>query len=485
MDQKNNCNELAAEFSDVSLGDERLNARVRKIAAVLSSARDRSLPEAHGRDASQLEGTYRFLSNPSVTAEEILSAHLRKTTQRAMEAGAVLMVHDSTTFAFGGRSRRGLGTLGSSDCLGFYAHISLCISEDGEPLGGARLYAWRREKKPHRGKRPQQESQYDPNRESLRWNEAVHDTGDVFRGVASVVHVMDREGDCLELISDMIEHDHRFVVRLSHDRRMDADRLRRDVPKLFATLSSAPVVLEREVRLVSKPGKEPVQALQRKKLVWGKTRAAALVIRAQSLTISPGNGAHAHIPDSLTLNFVDVSEPDAPEGVEPVKWRLVTTDPIDTPDAVARVVDIYRRRWLIEEYFKAIKTGCGYEQLQLENGESLIRALVLYMTVAWRMLRMRWYDRNRPDQPAEKVLTLVQVEALKAVCKRKGKPLPEQLTVHEALTAIAAMGGHLRQNGPPGWLTLARGFEKLLYIEIGWCAREPTNTDNLLNLAVK
>jgi hypothetical protein len=45
----------------------------------------------------------------------------------------------------------------------------------------------------------------------------------------------------------------------------------------------------------------------------------------------------------------------------------VTTEPIATEQQVAAVVDAYRQRWLIEEFFKALKTGCQYQQLQLES----------------------------------------------------------------------------------------------------------------------
>ena len=47
-----------------------------------------------------------------------------------------------------------------------------------------------------------------------------------------------------------------------------------------------------------------------------------------------------------------------PAGAPAVEWLLLTTLPVDTPEALAFVVDSYRARWVIEEYFKALKTGC-------------------------------------------------------------------------------------------------------------------------------
>jgi hypothetical protein len=38
------------------------------------------------------------------------------------------------------------------------------------------------------------------------------------------------------------------------------------------------------------------------------------------------------------------------------------------------------------------------------------------------------------------------------------------------LFAVAALGGHLKNNGEPGWQVLGRGMEHLLTLEIGWLA---------------
>lgn len=52
------------------------------------------------------------------------------------------------------------------------------------------------------------------------------------------------------------------------------------------------------------------------------------------------------------------------------------------------------------------------------------------------------------------------------------RKLPPKPTVHEALWAIAGLGGHMKTNGEPGWLVLHRGTTKLLAYEQGWAARE-------------
>ena len=172
-------------------------------------------------------------------------------------------------------------------------------------------------------------------------------------------------------------------------------------------------------------------------------------------------------PEALDVNIVYVRELDGPADQDPVTWVLVTNEPIATPAQVAAVVDHYCARWLIEEYFKALKTGCALEKRQLESFRSLTNALALFVPIAWRMLLLRSLSRTRPDAPADQALSRTQLALLRHLQPKKMK---EGATVRDALYAVAGLGGHLPQNGPPGWQTLARGMEELLHMEIGWAA---------------
>jgi hypothetical protein len=152
---------------------------------------------------------------------------------------------------------------------------------------------------------------------------------------------------------------------------------------------------------------------------------------------------------------------------EPVQWLLATSEPIATTADIERVVDIYRSRWVIEEYFKALKTGCAYEKRQLESDHTLFNGLALLVPIAWQLLLLRTLARDHADIPATQALTETQVAVLVATSAKKLSPL---LTVREAMLAIAGLGGHIKNNGDPGWMVLGRGFEHLLMLEKGWIA---------------
>jgi hypothetical protein len=152
-----------------------------------------------------------------------------------------------------------------------------------------------------------------------------------------------------------------------------------------------------------------------------------------------------------------------------VEWRLWTSEPIESPEDVFAVVDAYRARWRIEEYFKALKTGCAIEKRQIETHEGLVRVLALFAPIAWRLLLLRTTAHRADEANATTVLTNRQLTCLRLSLKKLGKQaLPNAPSAIEAMLALARLGGHLKRNGLPGWQTLGRGFDKLLTVEMGF-----------------
>ena len=65
------------------------------------------------------------------------------------------------------------------------------------------------------------------------------------------------------------------------------------------------------------------------------------------------------------------------------------------------MIDWVRARWEIEMFFHVLKNGCCIEALQLGSIETIERALVLHMIVAWRIARLMRLGRNCPDLDAQ------------------------------------------------------------------------------------
>ena len=83
---------------------------------------------------------------------------------------------------------------------------------------------------------------------------------------------------------------------------------------------------------------------------------------------------------------------------------------------------------------------------------------------------MRYLARDCPDTDATVALTTRQIAILRAT--PVGQQLAATPSIRDALGAVARLGGHLRQNGEPGWLVLTRGMQKLLCMETGWAAAQ-------------
>jgi hypothetical protein len=289
---------------------------------------------------------------------------------------------------------------------------------------------------------------------------------------------MDREADSYVTLTRLIEAGARFVIRLCRDKTLVTDELAFPGEMLlFAAAEHAPVVTRRSVPLSVRPPHR--SRLVRKVHPPRAERTATLQLKATRVEIRRPHRPRYKVgfPQSLTVNIVRVDEIDAPADQAPVSWTLVTTEPIETAAEIEAVVDAYRARWTIEEFFKALKTGCAYQQRQLESFRTLANALAVFSVIAWRLLLLRSVSRSNPNVAATEALTARQVRVLQqlSVMRGPGIPrveMPESPTAQDALLAVAQLGGRLNSNGPPGWQVLGRGYESLLLIELGWLARE-------------
>jgi hypothetical protein len=469
------------ELEDIDLGDKRLDDRARLIFGAWSAAPESSLPRAM-KDSAQLEGAYRFFNNPRVDSGELVAPHVTCSWQRAVQASAsglwVLAIQDTTEMRFGGtKERDGLGEL-MNDGEGFYAHTGLlaCMASAGEQrddsvavplgLGGCEILVRPRDrqKKPSKISKKQWERarHFSEDNEFLRWDRLANDLEDAARehGV-SVVHVADREADEYSWMANILSRGGRFVIRQTKDRRLLDPHNEQESQRLEALLGdSHPIRVTREVAFET----ASTSGGRRRRQEARHGRSTTLGVHALTTTLCRPDLSRA-TEKTITVNVVIVRELDPPDGQTPIEWRLLTTESIESPKDVLRVVDAYRARWLIEEYFKAIKTGCGYERLQLESLHGLKIALSFCFAIAWHMLLLRTIARDAPNVPARAVMTASQMAILLAIAAMPKNPWSVKLDADPDATAVlyavARMGGHLKNNGPPGWMTLSRGFQEL------------------------
>ena len=468
------------EFAGADFGDARLTQRLAIVASRIAAAPAESLPKS-STSPSDLEATYRFFRNERVSAAAILAPHLAATRARARQVTTLLSIEDTTEARFGGASRRdGLGEL-PKDGQGFLLHASLLVGlvdAQAIPLGlGAYELINRTTKRETTttkaaAKAQEKRIRADPERETLRWLRVAQATDNALATEhLSAIHVADREGDNYDFFAPLAKS--RFVIRLTHSRAVTnqvdgfVPSAGRPRPRIDDVVQGLTVRARRSVDLSNR-----VKSGNRRVENPRAAREAELTMTATTVSLRPPSISDCR--DCVTLNVVEVKEVSAPDGEEPVSWRLLTTEPIATEADVCRVVDIYRARWLIEEFFKALKTGCSMEKRQLETQQGLENTLAVEIPIAWQMLALRHASRI-PTTPANTVLPAAVLALLSWMATTPGKnrwgiklPTPTAPTAKEALWAIARIGGHLPNNGPPGWITIRRGLDDVMTILSVW-----------------
>lgn len=419
-----------------------------------------SLPRALG--AAGYRAFRRLMANPRIHEQQPFFPVFQATAERAGRFGWVLAIHDTTEFHWSRRKPLpGLHRFSATN-VGFFAHLSLLALPDGERtlLGPIELQTWWRPGPKAKDQTPRERYAAD-DKQSWRWCRGIAATESRLAGGPAVIHLMDREADDYALLCALTTFGAHFVQRLRQSRLLaepppQAPKAR----KVHEVFENARVV-QRWVPVserVHRPHRPLSQYPPRRE------RLASLAFRACRLKLKRPGYVPDSLPASVEVNVVRVHEVSSPDGEEPIEWFLLTTEPITTPAQVERVVDLYRRRWLIEEFFKALKTGCGYETKQLEVYEHLLTLLALCLPLATNLLNLRAVAELDSSLPATHVLTVTEEKVLRLWFKQK-----RLLTVGRAMQLLAEAGGSLApRTKAPGWQVLGRGMAALRERVEGW-----------------
>jgi hypothetical protein len=438
------------EFGFAQLGDRRRTKRLVNLAQHLAANPGGTLPQAFGRWA-ELKAAYRLLDGPGVSFEQVLAPHLERTRAACRQPGEYLLIEDTTLLDYSHHpAAPELGCIGDGQGRGFELHSNLAVRVEGwtleqRPEGtvvgllGQQCACPRSrppgETEPERWRRP---------RKSQRWAAALKAAGTPPEG-CQWIYLGDRETDFYEPIQICQQHRIDFVIRARHDRRL-AD----EAGHLLEALRRAPVRGQTTVELRARPGQP--------------ARTAIVEIRAVGVDLDGPWRAGGWQAPLRGITAVEVREVHAPEGVaEPLHWVLLTSLPCESWAAVQRVVGRYTARWWIEEYHKALKTGTGVEESQLERGYRLEALIAVLAVVAVRLLGTKLLARSQPD--GVEAVESFGAEALAILEKKVG--LPEGgWTNRSVLVATARLGGFLarKRDGMPGWQTIWRGWHRLMWM---------------------
>lgn len=427
-------------FAAAALGDARRTARLVSTAAAIARQPATSLPDQHA-DPAALKATYRLLGNDAVDAQAMLAPHAAQTRQAAT-GGTVLVVQDTTTLDFSTHHAiDDLGPIAPGTNQGLFLHTALAVSPaDRMPLGVlaaegfVRTPARTGETRAERTKR---------DRESAIWGRLAERVGSP-PAATTWVHVADRGADCYGFFTAVRQVGADLLVRTGQDRRVVLPDGTSD--RLVAALHALPAAATRPLTV-------PAHREQ-------PARETTVAVAWTPLTLQPPTNHRRDqpTPDPLPVWAVRVWEPQPPTGVDPVEWRLITTAPVVTVADAWERVDWYTARWLIEELHKGLKTGCRIEQTRLQTRAGIERLLAMLLPVAVRVLQLRAVSRQQPYAPVGQVTDDAMVQLVARLARQ-----PPADTVARFAAQVARLGGYQdrRGDGPPGWQTLWRGWQKV------------------------
>ena len=144
--------------------------------------------------------------------------------------------------------------------------------------------------------------------------------------------------------------------------------------------------------------------------------SARLVASAQVEVLRPKKTLEEGLPETVAVSLVQVAEIDAPPGVEPVLWQLLTTHPVEDAAMAWRVVGWYRQRWIIEQFFRTLKQqGLQLEDSQLESADRLLKLTAIAARAACTIMQLVQARDGAPGQDAQIAFTPHEIETLRAL----------------------------------------------------------------------
>ena len=442
---------IGDELHGIDLGDERLNKRSKHILEALADNPEASINAACDGWGDTI-AAYRFFDNTAVTPEELLRPHREATIRRMREHPVVLHVQDTSELDFTKHPPKDARCLNKAERFGLYMHAHLAVTPAKLNLGVVGIHFFDRAPETL-GKADERSTWPIEQKESFRWLEGYRLACQLAADCpeTQVVSVADREADIYDIFVDAQQQPGPradFIVRA----RVERSTLERDPAagkaaycKVRDEVAGAKLLTTRIIELSETPKR--------------KARTALVEIRVLTVQVKPPH-ERSHLP-SVTLNVVLAEEVGGPGDDTDVSWLLLTSLPIATSVEALLVIDYYVARWVVEIYFRTLKTGCGVEDIQLETLARLKNCLAMNAIVAWRVLYLTYLNRTCPTLPCTAVFTKSEWMSVWLVVAKKALP-PKPPDLAEMMRLLTQLGGYNNRAreapaGPqPIWIGLRR-----------------------------
>ena len=311
------------EFDGIRFGDKRLDKRFKRVAMEFSAQPQAPINQAC-EDWADTKATYGLFHNGKVSPDLILAPHQQRTQERMQSHVLVLAVQDTTYFNYTKHKKtRGLGAIGTEDqdLRGLVNHTTLAITPQGLPLGVLAQKTWVRDDEDQMSEK-QRKNRAIEQKESYKWIESLQQVRRLTPEGVVVINICDRESDVYEYFQEAVKHGDKILLRATQNRS-----LMQEQQGLWDYMGNQAVKGNLQVRVPAKD-KQPA-------------RDATVDIRFESVVLKPpyrSKSQGQEVLEPIKIDAVWVKEINAPDGAEPLDWKLLTNVSVKTfEDAVERI----------------------------------------------------------------------------------------------------------------------------------------------------
>lgn len=437
-------------FGNCRLGDARRTERLVKTAKLILNNPAVAIGSLDGQ-WKNAKAAYRLFANKGVTFEATMETHCTN-TKKKVQGKHSLMICDTSEVIFGkNREIEEGGDLGRRAGSGFLLHPALAVDADtGQLQGLAGAVIRHRKRAPKKENASQRKKRQ---RESAIWGDVIDQVGTPDDDTQYTT-ICDRGADSFEILCHLQKNHHDFIIRVCQ-RHRNITPTNGEECQLKLYIERQTVVGTYEVELRSRKSNKGKKS---------KSRVAKMEVRLGKVRISAPVHKSTYEKESgiawVEMSVVWTREVDCPKGVEPLDWMIYTSHDVTSFDDACKIINWYKERWLVEEFFKALKTGCRMEVRQLRSSNGLESLCGVLCVTAFELLRLKRISQSAPLRPARKVVPPLWVEMLRVAmqCQRRHVE-----TIEGFCRTLARLGGFLgrRSDGNPGWQKLWAGWSKL------------------------
>lgn len=411
----------------------------------------------------------RFMNNDHVKLEELMD---QLSSPCAEAKGHVLVIQDTSQYSY--ESHRGrfsaddpdIGLLSDHKSLGLFAHTVLAFeASNGLPLALPYVHLYSHAADRATRHKRSYKNELIENKESYRWLQSIHRSAAVLAGADRLTVIADREADIYELFAAKYDERVDLLIRSTQNRRLTQGH------KLYDYLSQQAWQGDFQTEIKANPKR--------------KNRLAQLHIRWAEVDLKMPDQVKQRgvaAPLSQTIQLIEVQEQVQVDTLlpqeEPIHWYLYTTHHIEDLAAAIQIINWYKQRWWIEDFFRLTKNkGFQLENSQFSSGLALKRLMHIVFGQALRVLRLRQARQSPPSVQVQSTFDELEVKCLEqnnSQVQGKAKYQQNPFDSHSlawAVWIIARLGGWTARKmdkRPPGVTTLIRGLQRFNQQMVGF-----------------